>query len=247
MAFWADDAQYFEHPSKLLANGASEIRERHIIRFKEPDLYGRLIHRMAVGNKVVDQEIVTRNFPDGPGRADVIAIYEVERGKIAETWFIIGTPNPMTGLDAAEFRLGVATDAAAIGDLTREAYAKWVPLIGREPKPMTANYEEAVRKHRLDLLHVKGLLAALIETIPAVDHLLIENVAVSPAFQRRGFGRKLMAHAELVAASFGFSEIRLYTNKVFAENVRFYAQLGYRLDQEEAFEGGVLIHMSKSV
>jgi hypothetical protein len=94
MAFWADDAQYFEHPSKLLASGASEIRERHIIRFKEPDLHGRLIHRAAVGNKVVDHEIVTRTFPDGPGRIGVIAIYEVERGKIAKAWFIIGTREP---------------------------------------------------------------------------------------------------------------------------------------------------------
>jgi hypothetical protein len=91
MSLWAEDAQYFEHPSKLLASGASEIRGRHIIRFKEPDLHGQLIHRMVVGNKVVDQEIVTRTFPDGPGRIDVIAIYEVEHGKIAKAWFIIGS------------------------------------------------------------------------------------------------------------------------------------------------------------
>jgi hypothetical protein len=91
MSLWAEDAQYFEHPSKLLASGVSEIRGRHIIRFKEPDLHGELIHRMVVGNKVVDQEIVTRAFPDGPGRIDVIAIYEVEHGKIAKAWFIIGS------------------------------------------------------------------------------------------------------------------------------------------------------------
>ena len=92
-------------------------------------------------------------------------------------------------------------DAAAIQKLTREAYAKWVPLIGREPKPMVADYAEAVRKHRFDLLYVNGELAALIETISCPDHLLIENVAVSPAFQGKGFGRILMAHAETLAAS----------------------------------------------
>jgi hypothetical protein len=70
MAMWASDAQYFEHPSQLLASGAAEIRVRHIARFKEANLFGRLIKRMVVGNKVVDQEVVTRTFPgrNGPHR-----------------------------------------------------------------------------------------------------------------------------------------------------------------------------------
>lgn len=153
----------------------------------------------------------------------------------------------MTDADRVELRQGRTTDAAAIRDLTREAYAKWVPLIGREPKPMRADYDEAIRKHRFDLLHVEGRLAALIETIRGADHLLIENVAVSPSFQGRGFGRMLMAHAGQAAASLGFREIRLYTNKAFAENLRFYAKLGYRTDREEAFAGGVVVHMSKLV
>ena len=118
-----------------------------------------------------------------------------------------------------ELRQAMATDAAAIRELTRDAYAKWVPLIGREPKPMTANYEDAVARHRFDLLYVDGTLAALIETIREADHLLVENVAVSPSFQGRGLGRKLMAHAETLADAMGFSVIRLYTNQRFAENI----------------------------
>ena len=92
MAMWASDAQYFEHPSQLLASGAAEIRVRHIARFKEANLFGRLIKRMVVGNKVVDQEVVTRTFPEGMGRVDVIAIYEVKDNKIANAWFILGSP-----------------------------------------------------------------------------------------------------------------------------------------------------------
>jgi GNAT superfamily N-acetyltransferase len=148
---------------------------------------------------------------------------------------------------AEELRQGTAADARAIRDLTRAAYAKWVPVIGREPKPMTADYEEALRQHRFDLLYVGGRLAALIETIPEVDHLLIENVAVAPPYQGRGLGRKLMAHAEELAASLGFGEIKLYTNKLFAENVRLYARLGYRVDREEEFKGGIVVHMSKPI
>jgi ribosomal protein S18 acetylase RimI-like enzyme len=146
-----------------------------------------------------------------------------------------------------ELRRAVASDAPAIRALTREAYAKWVPLIGREPKPMTADYAEAVRRHRIDLLHLDGVLAALIETIAEADHLLIENVAVSPAFQGRGLGRKLMAHAEQIAASAGHGETRLYTNKLFTQNIELYRKLGYRVDREEVLEIGVAVHMSKPI
>jgi ribosomal protein S18 acetylase RimI-like enzyme len=150
-------------------------------------------------------------------------------------------------VETLELRQAVAADASAVRALTREAYAKWVPLIGREPKPMTADYEAALRNHRIDLLYVGGTLAALIETIPGADHLLIENVAVSPAFQGRGLGRRLVAHAEDLAASEGHAEVRLYTNKKFAENLRLYEKLGYRLDREEPFSGGIIVHMSKRV
>jgi ribosomal protein S18 acetylase RimI-like enzyme len=110
---------------------------------------------------------------------------------------------------------------------------------------MAADYDAAARHHLIDLLHVSGELAALVETIPAADHLLIENVAVAPAFQGRGYGRKLMAHAEQLAVSLGHTETRLYTNKLFEENVRLYRRLGYRVDREEAFKDGFVVHMSK--
>jgi len=147
--------------------------------------------------------------------------------------------------DRVELRQAKATDAAAIRDLTRQAYAKWVPLIGREPKPMTADYEEAVARHRFDLLHVDGVLAALIETIREPDHLLVENVAVSPSFQGRGLGRRLMAHAETLARELGFDTIRLYTNQRFVENIALYRKLGYQIDREEVVPVGVVTHMSK--
>jgi GNAT superfamily N-acetyltransferase len=149
--------------------------------------------------------------------------------------------------DTPTLRRAVASDAAAVRALTRAAYAKWVPLIGREPKPMGADYEKAVVAHRVDLAWVGDELAALIETIPASDHLLIENVAVAPAFQGRGLGRFLMAHAERLAAGLGVAEMRLYTNQRFAENVRLYLALGYRIDREEESALGVTVHMSKAL
>jgi ribosomal protein S18 acetylase RimI-like enzyme len=149
--------------------------------------------------------------------------------------------------DDVELRRAAVADAAAIRDLTCAAYAKWIPLIGREPTPMTADYEEAVRKHRFDLVEAGGELAALIETVAEPDHLLIENLAVAPAFQGRGLARRLLAHAEALAATLGLGEVRLYTNKLFAENVALYSKVGYRIDSEEPFRGGWSVNMSKAI
>jgi hypothetical protein len=78
--------------------------------------------------------------------------------------------------DAIELRRAETTDSSAIRRLTRRAYAKWVHAIGREAKPMTADYEAAVAKHRFDLLYVGDILAGLIETLDEGDRLRIENV-----------------------------------------------------------------------
>ena len=69
--------------------------------------------------------------------------------------------------EMVELRRALPADANAVREVTRAAYAKWVPVIGREPRPMTADYDAAVAKHRIDLAYVGGELAALIETIPA--------------------------------------------------------------------------------
>jgi GNAT superfamily N-acetyltransferase len=69
---------------------------------------------------------------------------------------------------------------------------------------------------------------------------------VAPDSQGRGLGRVLMAHAEDLAAALGLVELRLYTNQRFAENIRLYLSLGYRIDREEPSAiGGVATHMSK--
>ena len=132
------------------------------------------------------------------------------------------TAAPLSDATATELRRAVPADAVAVQELTRKAYAQWIPVIGREPMPMKADYDAALREHLVDLLYEEGRLAALIETIPQADHLLIENVAVLPALQGRGLGRRLMAHAEALAMSLGLLEMRLYTNKHFATNVRLY-------------------------
>lgn len=106
MRLWCDDAEIFEHPSMLVAKGSAEIRERHLLRFKEPNLRGELLQRMVMGQTVVDHEQVTRTFPEGPGRIEVIVTYQVRGEQIAKCWIILG---PRT-LDASNTKLNHLRD-----------------------------------------------------------------------------------------------------------------------------------------
>lgn len=83
LATYAADARQYEHPGNLVASGAAQIRARMALRFEEPALHARLLQRVVMGNIVIDHELVTRNFPEGTGSVDIVAIYEVVDGKIA--------------------------------------------------------------------------------------------------------------------------------------------------------------------
>ena len=151
-------------------------------------------------------------------------------------------------MHAYTLRRATSADAGTVRDITRAAYAKWVPVIGREPKPMTADYDKAVADHIIDLLEEAGQPIALIEMIPAPDHLLIENIAVLPERHNAGLGGILLDRADTIARSLGLTELRLYTNGKFTANIDFYARRGFEVFLREVHPSlGEAVHMKRPV
>jgi ribosomal protein S18 acetylase RimI-like enzyme len=120
-----------------------------------------------------------------------------------------------------------AGDVAGLTKVAAEAYRDYVPRIGREPAPMTADYAQAVRSGLTWVAEADGEIAGLLVLVVRPDHLLLENVAVLPSAQRRGVGARLLALAEDEARARGLDEIRLYTNEAMTENLAYYARHGY--------------------
>lgn len=145
------------------------------------------------------------------------------------------------------FRPAERADAAKIRDIVRAAYAEWVPVIGREPLPMRADYDKAVAEHPFDFAVEDDRIVGMIETMLEDDHLWIENVCVAPQAQGRGIGRLLLERAELKALEAGRFELRLLTNGAFEANVLLYKRHGYSVDREEPFMGGMTVYMSKAL
>lgn len=94
---YAPDARQFEHPATLLASEHAEIRARAESRFAEPNLHATLLKRVVMSEMVIDHEDVSRTFPEGPGRIELVCMYQVQAGKIVTASFVFGAKT----LDAA--------------------------------------------------------------------------------------------------------------------------------------------------
>jgi N-acetylglutamate synthase-like GNAT family acetyltransferase len=126
-----------------------------------------------------------------------------------------------------EIRPARPDDIRSVRLLVRDAYAVYVPRIGREPAPMRADYEALVAEGAVWVPLDEGAIVGVLVLRPQPDGLLLENVAVAPAWQGRGVGRVLMAFAEQRAAELRLPKVRLYTNALMTENLSFYPALGY--------------------
>jgi GNAT superfamily N-acetyltransferase len=143
-------------------------------------------------------------------------------------------------------RLAGWDDLPDVERIVHEAYAPWVPVIGAEPAPMTADYAAAVSA---ELVHVleNGAIDGLIVLIPEEEVLFVENVAVRPDRQGRGLGRRLLAFAEHRARTLGLPALRLYTNERMASNVALYAFLGFRETGRGTLGPHSVVHMRRDL
>tara|TARA_R110000787_G_scaffold83528_2_gene179696 strand:+ start:180 stop:650 length:471 start_codon:yes stop_codon:yes gene_type:complete len=145
-------------------------------------------------------------------------------------------------------RVASSDQVDQIRDLSVRAYAKWVPVTPRKPRPMTVDYNVSVQENRFDLLYEDNILVGLIETVQQDDEMMIVNVAIDPDHQGRGFGTLLMRHAEQLARALSLRSTRLYTNKLMVENIALYERLGYCFEKETHHDlGTIAVHMVRPV
>lgn len=142
-------------------------------------------------------------------------------------------------------RQASAEDVPAITACVLRAYAKYASRIAYPPKPVLADYATVVRETPTWVLEQDGQCVGVLVLVPEADQLLIENVAVDPAYQGRGLGRQLLDFAEAEARRLGLPEVRLYTNALMTENQSLYRARGYVETERRAFDGREAVFMCK--
>ena len=146
---------------------------------------------------------------------------------------------------ATLIRRATADDAARIGAIARAAYAKYVSRIGREPAPMVADFAGHIAADHVVVVEAAGVVDGYMVAWAEIDAYFVDNIAVDPARQGRGLGRKLMAHAADEAKRRHLLAIRLYTNAAMTENLSLYPRLGYRETGRDTEHGFQRVYFSK--
>ena len=131
-------------------------------------------------------------------------------------------------MDKPRIRAATAADVPAIAEIVDQACRHYITRIGKPPGPMLDDYAARVSEGVVWVLEEGAVIAAIIVLLPGVNHLLLDNIAVSPNHQGLGLGRRLLAFAETEALRRGYREIRLYTHQTMVENQRLYASIGYQ-------------------
>ena len=131
-------------------------------------------------------------------------------------------------MDKPRIRAAIAADVPAIAQIVDHAYRHYIARMGKPPGPMLEDYAARVSEGVVWVLEEGAVIAAIIVLLPAVNYLLLDNIAVSPNRQGVGLGRRLLAFAETEALRRGYREIRLYTHQTMVENQRLYASIGYQ-------------------
>jgi ribosomal protein S18 acetylase RimI-like enzyme len=141
-----------------------------------------------------------------------------------------------------------AADCAAVEAIVRAAYSIYLDRMGKPPGPMLDDYAAQIAAGTVSVLEdADGVVASMIVLLRRDDHLLLDNIAVRPDRQGRGFGRRLIAFAEGETQRLGFSEIRLYTHRTMTENIALYTRLGFEETGRGRRDGYDRVFMRKKV
>ncbi|OPA90434.1 GNAT family N-acetyltransferase [Pseudomonas fluorescens] len=142
-------------------------------------------------------------------------------------------------------RLATVGDVASIEAIVKAAYSPYIERIGRKPGPMLEDYGQLVEAGAVHVFDKDGQVQGFIALLSTVDMFLLDNLAVAPAAQGQGVGRRLMAFGEQQAIDAGYPAIHLYTNEAMTENITLYTRRGY-VETHRAEEHGLRrVYMSK--
>lgn len=138
---------------------------------------------------------------------------------------------------ALAIRLAGPADVPVVRSIVADAYQRYEPRLGRPAPPVTADYDAAVRRGETWLASDGDQPVGILVLVPKPDHLLLQNIAVSPSRQTRGIGTQLLDFTDAKACELGLPEVRLFTHLVMTENQAYYPRHGY-LETHRAEENG---------
>jgi ribosomal protein S18 acetylase RimI-like enzyme len=140
-----------------------------------------------------------------------------------------------------------AADREAALAVQRGAFGGNVAIMGVEPLPLRADYDEIFATHEAWLLDRDGALVGMLILLPREDDLYVWSIAAAPRVQRSGVGNTMLAAAEERARQLRQPRMRLRTSEKLVNNVKWYQRHGFAIESVEQTEDRRVVHMVKQL
>jgi ribosomal protein S18 acetylase RimI-like enzyme len=137
------------------------------------------------------------------------------------------------------------SEVDTLRDVVHAAYLHYIPRIGKPPGPMLDDYAARIADGQAWVLEDAGRVLGILVLEETPDGFLLDNIAVSPEGQGKGYGRALIEFAEAEARRRGFAEIRLYTHEMMTENIALYTRIGFVETHRVSEKGYDRVYMTK--
>lgn len=124
--------------------------------------------------------------------------------QVFELTMYLSIPDVEASIGYPIIRIACDRDLAMIEQVVHSGYKVYIPRIGTPPAPTTDDSRHHVAAGNVWLLLLDGQVVGLIVLAPKPNYRLLDNVAVAPEKQGRGFGRRLMYLAEVRARQCGY-------------------------------------------
>ena len=143
-------------------------------------------------------------------------------------------------------RRATRADLERVVAIQYAAYARNRELLGVEPLPLMADYENIFRDYEI-WVNASGPIAGALILEPGTDDLLIWSIATDPSQQKSGLGHAMLAAAEVRACELNLSVMRLYTGAPLVHLIDWYGRNGYAEERREQLPDRTVVHMMKSL
>ena len=136
------------------------------------------------------------------------------------------------------FRPALPTDDACCRMIAEAAYLPYLDRMDRKPAPMNANYKNHIKNDQVFVIEYSQTAQVIAFSVIVIKNKIywLENIAVSPQYQKRGIGKMILFEVEQWLSQRTRS-YQLYTNVVMHENIEWYKKQGF-IQLRQALEDG---------
>ena len=144
-----------------------------------------------------------------------------------------------------DIRAASDADVPAIARVVHDAFAGFIPLIGRAPWPMFQDYIARVAQGAVWVLTEDGAVVGVAVLQFNDDHLFLDTIAIAPPHQAKGHGGRLLAFVEAEARRRGYDETRMHMHLTMTRGIALYRTLGYTEYARSEVDGYHRVHLRK--